>query len=346
MPDLNSQFSRWLKQYAEQWNLPVDHVALELGRDEIHNRLEVYPRLRTAIQNSSWDDVVSHLKASWALGGRFEAIRLNRFAEHGSEAEACIHRLIKDSSEQTPQNAVNQFVETAVELAYTVTTTGTADRAGAALLASVILTAAYSDRFVDFRRNRWEGLARILRYRKPPAGASYGELLVWAGRFAGTLARTPTFQLYWPTVEPHWVLSGICWRAQRPNRPTPDPADPADLGAFAEGEEKGRWHLTRERNQTLVRLAKDRRRQQDPSLRCDVCGFSFVQRYGERGADFIEAHHIIPLSKLRRSSRTHVEDLALVCSNCHRMLHRSPELTVPELSSRMVQTPRARRPAD
>jgi len=47
-------------------------------------------------------------------------------------------------------NRINTFVEHAVDIAY-VTPTGSADRAGAALLCSVILTSLYPGRFVDLR---------------------------------------------------------------------------------------------------------------------------------------------------------------------------------------------------
>ncbi|EOW9267990.1 HNH endonuclease [Vibrio cholerae] len=42
----------------------------------------------------------------------------------------------------------------------------------------------------------------------------------------------------------------------------------------------------------------------------------------------MEAHHIIPLSELCSvdGSKTRLEDLAIVCSNCHRMLHRAPRI--------------------
>ncbi len=40
------------------------------------------------------------------------------------------------------------------------------------------------------------------------------------------------------------------------------------------------------------------------------------------GSDFIEGHHTVPISELKGEVKTKVKDVALVCSNCHRMLHR------------------------
>ncbi|MFW5887112.1 MAG: HNH endonuclease [Bacteroidota bacterium] len=92
---------------------------------------------------------------------------------------------------------------------------------------------------------------------------------------------------------------------------------------FREGKEYFKPHRKRERNKKLVRIAKEQHLKNDPSLKCQVCGFSFTKFYGQVGKGFIEAHHIIPISKLKIETETKVEDIALVCSNCHRMLHRS-----------------------
>ncbi len=90
-------------------------------------------------------------------------------------------------------------------------------------------------------------------------------------------------------------------------------------GKDEDGRIEGRLapHLRRERSRSLARDAKIR-----DGFICGVCGFNFVEKYGEIGRGFAEAHHRVPLSKLRRGSRTRVEDLVTVCANCHRMLHR------------------------
>ena len=72
---------------------------------------------------------------------------------------------------------------------------------------------------------------------------------------------------------------------------------------------------------------------------CFVCGFNFEEAYGEHGKDFIEVHHVKPLSTLEEATEIDPEtDLVPVCSNCHRMLHRDREnvLKVEELK-RMIR---------
>lgn len=104
--------------------------------------------------------------------------------------------------------------------------------------------------------------------------------------------------------------------------------------AFPEGKEVFRLHKSKERNRELIRAAKQTRLQTDKRLCCQVCGFSFADKYGELGDGFIEAHHLFPISQLTEETETKIDDLALVCSNCHRMLHRRrPWLTLDELET-------------
>lgn len=99
-----------------------------------------------------------------------------------------------------------------------------------------------------------------------------------------------------------------------------------------EGRVLFRQHRSHERNQSLVRKRKALALQRDGKLECGVCGFIFEEKYGSLGEGFIEAHHKIPVSRLRPGQRTKVKDIALVCANCHRMLHRAGEtLTVRQL---------------
>jgi putative restriction endonuclease len=90
---------------------------------------------------------------------------------------------------------------------------------------------------------------------------------------------------------------------------------------FVEGARKEKLHHGHERNSTVIRLAKQFAWQRDETLPCEVCEFSFIKKYGELGDKFIEAHHKKPVAGLKPGQRTRVEDIALVCPNCHRMLH-------------------------
>lgn len=70
---------------------------------------------------------------------------------------------------------------------------------------------------------------------------------------------------------------------------------------------------------------------------CGVCGFDFEERYGEIGAEFIEVHHIMPVSQMGGEYRVSpVTDLIPLCSNCHSMAHtKSPPWQPSELQMKM-----------
>ncbi len=54
-----------------------------------------------------------------------------------------------------------------------------------------------------------------------------------------------------------------------------------------------------------------------------VCGFNFEKYYGEQGKNSIEVHHVVPLAYNEEEVEVDPQKyLAVVCSNCHRMIHR------------------------
>lgn len=70
--------------------------------------------------------------------------------------------------------------------------------------------------------------------------------------------------------------------------------------------------------------------------RCQACGMSFEEVYGEIGKDFIEVHHLIPISERGGDYVVDpVNDLIPLCSNCHSIVHRVAEnpLSLAELMS-------------
>lgn len=74
---------------------------------------------------------------------------------------------------------------------------------------------------------------------------------------------------------------------------------------------------------------------------CQACGFDFEVIYGERGRAFIEAHHLIPLSTLPLGKPVPMDpakDFAVLCSNCHRMIHRRrPWIDLEELRTLLAR---------
>ena len=106
---------------------------------------------------------------------------------------------------------------------------------------------------------------------------------------------------------------------------------------FPEGKLAQRVHSGRERNARLVKRKKEQALARYGCLMCEVCGFNFEATYGEPGHGFIECHHLIPVTEWPEGEKTtRLEDAALVCSNCHRMLHRKrPWLSIANLRAMM-----------
>lgn len=102
-------------------------------------------------------------------------------------------------------------------------------------------------------------------------------------------------------------------------------------GYGVEGRVKYYFGKGYERDSKNRRLAVERH-----GLNCYVCNFNFEAVYGERGKDYIEIHHIQPLSTLSEVMEVNPEtDLVPLCANCHRMIHRRKDnvLSVEELKS-------------
>jgi hypothetical protein len=101
---------------------------------------------------------------------------------------------------------------------------------------------------------------------------------------------------------------------------------------FPEGNVLYRLHRFHERCGDLPRRAKKLALKKNGKLVCVACGFDFHATYGPVGDGFIECHHTVPVSELKDGMKTKLADVVLVCSNCHRMLHRRrPWLGIKEL---------------
>lgn len=111
-----------------------------------------------------------------------------------------------------------------------------------------------------------------------------------------------------------------------------------EVDSVREGLVLYKLHKYRERNKKIVNLKKKSALKLTGKLSCEVCGFDFQTKYGDLGKDFIECHHIKPLSLNDSISNTNVDDLALVCSNCHRMLHRKIDsLSIDALKALLIK---------
>ena len=93
-------------------------------------------------------------------------------------------------------------------------------------------------------------------------------------------------------------------------------------------------HYRRERSKALSISAKRIARLNHPEklLVCEICSLVPEKTYRE---ETIEAHHRTPLKKLAGSTKVMPSDLAMICPNCHRAVHKVENYSMPEVAKRL-----------
>ena len=92
-------------------------------------------------------------------------------------------------------------------------------------------------------------------------------------------------------------------------------------------------HLKRERNRQLLEAKRRLHRVEHGQLKCEACNLSEDQLPPKIGEGCFEVHHLSPVGKRVFASVTKLDDLAILCANCHRIIHRTnPMFTVRELA--------------
>lgn len=110
-----------------------------------------------------------------------------------------------------------------------------------------------------------------------------------------------------------------------------------EVDSVKEGQILYRLHKVRERDKKIVEAKKKKVLKETGALKCEACGFDFEEKYGELGKGFIECHHLVPLAEFEVNKETRLEDLALLCANCHRMVHRDGVMTnIVELKNKLL----------
>ena len=98
------------------------------------------------------------------------------------------------------------------------------------------------------------------------------------------------------------------------------------VGDEVEGALEGEVRVALGRHRARERWLRDRKildvkNANGGRLPCQVCGFDFYESYGELGRDYAQVHHLKPLSDRTKPSLTLLSDLAVLCANCHTMVH-------------------------
>ncbi len=152
-------------------------------------------------------------------------------------------------------------------------------------------------------------------------GIAYPAKALWAGALSREISPATTRDFKTGEGRSELERLGFSAFTEQPGRFAVDEVE-ADLDQVEEeGERQLREIGVLKRSSAIVAATKNR-----SPLQCEVCGFDFEQTYGELGRGYIECHHIEPLnSRGGASAPTRVGDLALLCANCHRMVHRKAQ---------------------
>jgi predicted HNH restriction endonuclease len=102
---------------------------------------------------------------------------------------------------------------------------------------------------------------------------------------------------------------------------------------FLPEEEISEGKLTTTAATTRTRSAKLRQyafehHKKSNNIDCEACDFDFKETYGEFGEDYIEFHHIKPVSIYEKDGeiinlKEAIKNLVPLCSNCHTIVHRN-----------------------
>lgn len=115
-----------------------------------------------------------------------------------------------------------------------------------------------------------------------------------------------------------------------------DTEDTDNEEMFFEGRIITELHRRRERSQGLRRKLINKREKSN-QLMCDICGISSYWNMKEASEGIFECHHIIPLTEGEIRPTT-IADIALLCANCHRAIHRLIAKTTSWISIKEAKT--------
>jgi 5-methylcytosine-specific restriction protein A len=148
----------------------------------------------------------------------------------------------------------------------------------------------------------------------------------WDSQMSGTQIKEPAAS----ELEKAWVsLTNVGGFTVPEEIPNEEP--------LYEGAKQRVWVNAYERSQ-----AARRRCVAHYGMACVICGFGFLEAYGDAGEGFIHVHHLTPLSEIGEGYEVDpIRDLRPVCANCHAILHRcQPPYTIEEVKGFLEQARR------
>jgi 5-methylcytosine-specific restriction endonuclease McrBC GTP-binding regulatory subunit McrB len=210
---MNVKFADLLSNVAKERKTTLEDLIKTINGQEIVNRENEYPKL-SALLLASEIDIGSLRKIgnNLLILSKWDMTPFQAFLNDPDFSQDAILSLIRDFplDDVSAGKRIDTFIEQLINFHVPDGQNGIKE-SQAGLFCSLLLTAAFPERFVDFRQSRWVSLAKMLEYELPIQGSSYGQLIVWAGKFAQEIAKTATFQKHWRSEHPLWAAAGLCW---------------------------------------------------------------------------------------------------------------------------------------
>jgi len=233
---LDNRFREYLQRLAVDAQCSIAELVARIkrplsgGESEITNRTIHQKELRDALNRPELtkEELKTAVGKLWSLLGRQDIIRRTNYFR-SDEVLNDVRALLDDDSGIAIATRIDDFVKAAVEHGYSGV--DHKDQTVSAQFASVLLSSRWPDRFVDFRKQRWNDLYKKVMQSGSGflRGKHYGHLLLRAGSFASLLAHTPTFKEFFGESEELWTVAGIAWVLKgEPSSPPklPDPQGP------------------------------------------------------------------------------------------------------------------------
>ena len=210
---MNAKLTQLLKNVAQQRGITLSALKEEIDENEILDRFTAYPKLSVILLPDNIDiDSLRVIANDLLVFARWDKSQFKAFLKNTDFAKNAIHSLIKDfpKDDSSAAKRIDAFIENLITSDLSEGKDGLKE-SHVALFCSLFLTVAFPERFVDFRQTRWTNLAKMIGYKFPDKGDSYGQMMIWAGKFAKEIAETPIFQKFWDVEHPLWAVAGLCW---------------------------------------------------------------------------------------------------------------------------------------
>jgi hypothetical protein len=183
------------------------------------------------------------------------------------------------------------------------------------------------------------GLAAVRHARAAKPDSWHDDQAVAANMVAWFSQQITTGVSRWAEFFDRKKQDGVWAYRPKSHGPQSIAVDPEDMAAI-EGNPKWFFHLMRERDAKIAAAKRQAERLPDGRLLCEACGFAALDVYSGINADLCECHHRIPLSDVVDQTETKLADLAILCPNCHRAIHRTiPLLSVEEFRAKYFPNP-------